>query len=191
MLVNNSTDRAWNSKFIGEGSIDVGGPYRETFFEMCKGKINIINILTELQSHALPLLLATSNHKNDFGEHRDKWIPSPSATSPTHIKMFEFVGALIGMSIRCSQILNLNFPSLFWKSLIDEPLDRSDLNMVDSYCLQMLDGIKNLSQTLPEKEFQEYHDQKFVTSLSDGNEVELVPGGKNRVLTKDNADEFV
>ena len=55
----------------------------------------------------------------------------------------------------------------------------------------MLDGIKNLSQTLPEREFQEYHDQKFVTSLSDGNEVELVPGGKNRVLTKDNADEFV
>jgi hypothetical protein len=36
MLVNNSTDRAWNSKFIGEGSIDVGGPYRETFFEICR-----------------------------------------------------------------------------------------------------------------------------------------------------------
>ena len=51
MMVNNSTDRAWNSKFVGEGSIDVGGPYRETFFEMCK----------ELQSHALPLLLPTSN----------------------------------------------------------------------------------------------------------------------------------
>jgi E3 ubiquitin-protein ligase HERC2 len=75
MMVNNSTDRAWNSKFIGEGSIDVGGPYRETFFEMCR----------ELQSHALPLLLKTSNHKNDFGEHRDKWIPNPSSTSPTHI----------------------------------------------------------------------------------------------------------
>ena len=59
--------------------------------------------------------------------------------------MFEFVGALIGMSIRCSQILNLNFPSLIWKKLIDEPLDRSDLNMIDSYCLQMLDGIKNMA----------------------------------------------
>ncbi len=75
MMVNNSTDRAWNSKFIGEGSIDVGGPYRETFFEMCR----------ELQSPCLPLLIKTSNHKNDFGEHRDKWIPSPAATSPTHI----------------------------------------------------------------------------------------------------------
>lgn len=51
MLVNNSTDRAWNSKFIGEGSIDVGGPYRETFHEMCK----------ELQSHAIPLLIKTPN----------------------------------------------------------------------------------------------------------------------------------
>jgi len=47
----------------------------------------------------------------------------------------------------------LNFPSLFWKKLIDEPLDRSDLNMVDTYCLQMIDGIKNMSQSLSEKEF--------------------------------------
>lgn len=36
MLINNSNERAWNSKFVGEGSIDVGGPYRETFYEMCK-----------------------------------------------------------------------------------------------------------------------------------------------------------
>lgn len=82
--------------------------------------------------------------------------------------MFEFVGALIGMSIRCSQILNLNFPSLFWKKLIDEPLDRSDLNIIDSYCLKMLDDVKNGAQTLTEREFQEYHEHKFVTTLTDG-----------------------
>jgi hypothetical protein len=34
---------------------------------------------------------------------------------------------------------------MFWKMMIDEPLDRSDLNMLDSYCVQMLDGIKNLA----------------------------------------------
>jgi len=92
LMINNSTDRAWNSKFIGEGSIDVGGPYRECIHEICK----------ELQSHVLPLLIPTQNQKNDFGEHRDKWLPAPSATSPSHIAMFEFLGALIGMSIRCS-----------------------------------------------------------------------------------------
>ncbi len=75
--------------------------------------------------------------------------------------------------------------------MIDEPLDRSDLNMLDSYCVQMLDGIKNLAQTLPEKEFQEYHDQKFVTCLSDGSEIELVPGGKNKLLTQENAADYV
>jgi hypothetical protein len=51
LMINNSTDRAWNSKFIGEGSIDVGGPYRETIHEICK----------ELQSHVLPLLIPTQN----------------------------------------------------------------------------------------------------------------------------------
>ena len=86
----------------------------------------------ELQSHALPLLLNASSHKIYFVEHRDKWIPDPSSTSPTHIQIFEFVGALIGMSIRCSQIMNLNFQTLFWKKLIDQPLDRSDLKMIDS-----------------------------------------------------------
>mmetsp|Transcript_9500 Transcript_9500/g.9068 ORF Transcript_9500/g.9068 Transcript_9500/m.9068 type:complete len:231 (-) Transcript_9500:40-732(-) len=55
----------------------------------------------------------------------------------------------------------------------------------------MLDGIKNLALTLPEKEFQEYHDQKFVTCLSDGTEIELVPGGKNKILTKENALDYV
>lgn len=30
-----------------------------------------------------------------------------------------------------------------------------------------------------------------MTTISDGTEVELVPGGKNRVLTKENANEFV
>lgn len=38
LRVNNSSDRAFNAKFIGEGSIDVGGPYRETIYEICKGK---------------------------------------------------------------------------------------------------------------------------------------------------------
>jgi len=92
LMINNSTDRAWTSKFIGEGSIDAGGPYRETLNDLCK----------ELQSHALPLFIPTQNQKNDFGEHRDKWVPCPSACSPSHMQMFEFLGALIGMSIRCS-----------------------------------------------------------------------------------------
>ena len=55
----------------------------------------------------------------------------------------------------------------------------------------MLDGIKNMAQTLSDKEFQEYHDHKFVTTISDGTEVELVPGGRNRILTKENASEYV
>jgi len=57
--------------------------------------------------------------------------------------------------------------------------------------VQMLDGIKNLAQTLPEEEFQANHDQKFVTCLSDGTEIELVPGGKNKIITKENAKEYV
>ena len=51
----------------------------------------------------------------------------------------------------------------------------------------MLDGIKNMAQTLFEREFREYHDHKYVTNISNGGEVELVPGGRNKMLSKDNA----
>lgn len=44
----NSTDsQMFSVSFAGEGSIDVGGPFRET----------LTNIVNELESHALPLLI--------------------------------------------------------------------------------------------------------------------------------------
>ena len=48
-----------------------------------------------------------------------------------------------------------------------------------------------MAQTLSGRELQEYNDHKFVTNISDGNEVELVPGGRNRVLSRENAAEYV
>lgn len=44
-------------QFVGEASIDVGGPYREAISQMC----------TELQSGALSLLIPSPNQKNDGG----------------------------------------------------------------------------------------------------------------------------
>lgn len=52
----------FNVDFIGEASIDVGGPYRDVISQIC----------IELQSTALPLFIPSPNQKNDSGQNREK-----------------------------------------------------------------------------------------------------------------------
>jgi len=97
-------------EFKGEGSIDAGGPYRDTLTNMCK----------ELQSGVLPLLIATPNNKNNHGQNRECWMVNPGALSPTHLELFKFFGYFIGMAIRSQQALPLDLAPIFWKLLIEE-----------------------------------------------------------------------
>ena len=55
--VNSVDSQILKVEFKGEGSIDAGGPYRET----------LTNICNELQSAVLPLLIPTPNNKNNHG----------------------------------------------------------------------------------------------------------------------------
>ena len=47
MQKNGTEDKAWRANFVGEGSIDAGGPYRES----------ITNICDEMMSNFLPLFI--------------------------------------------------------------------------------------------------------------------------------------
>jgi hypothetical protein len=57
-------ERAFKAYFRGEGSIDDGGPLRESYDFAC----------VELQTSTLPLLIPTSNNKNAHGEMRHCYI---------------------------------------------------------------------------------------------------------------------
>lgn len=71
----NSTDsQMFTCNFAGEGAQDVGGPFREM----------LTNIVTELESPALPLLITTVNNRMDHGFSRDSFTLNPDANSPTH-----------------------------------------------------------------------------------------------------------
>ena len=67
-------ENPFSVQFIGEASIDIGGPYREAISQIC----------SELQSSALPLLLPSPNQKNDSGQFREKWVLNPSANTLIH-----------------------------------------------------------------------------------------------------------
>ena len=118
-------------KFKSEGGVDAGGLFRET----------LDHVSGELQSQCLPLLIPTPNNKTSMGEEREKWTINPSSTQPMHLQLYEFFGNILGMSIRLMHLLPLNLPSSFWKQVIEEPVDISDLKLIDAYCVQCLEVI--------------------------------------------------
>ena len=102
---NDVDSQAWNTRFAGEGSIDVGGSFREC----------LCNTLKELESDSLPLLIKTVNNRNDHGLDRDCYTLNPASTTPTHQELFIFMGYLLGFAIRAKSPLNWHFPAYFWK----------------------------------------------------------------------------
>ena len=57
-------DRVFRANFKGEGSIDAGGPYRET----------MENISKELSSSVLPILIPTENQRHEIGAMRECFV---------------------------------------------------------------------------------------------------------------------
>lgn len=123
---------AFKTFFEGEGSDDWGGPFRET----------LANMVEELESDVLPLLIKTSNHRNEHGSYKDCFIPNPCATSPSHETMFKLMGSLLGFNLRTKSSLDWHFPPLFWKMLLEEPLSLGDFEDSDTYSYQMLREIR-------------------------------------------------
>jgi hypothetical protein len=80
----NSTDsQMFSVSLAGEGSIDVGGPFRET----------LTNMVAELETDALPLLIKTPNNRNEHGSSRDCFCLNPASITPTHAELFIFRGS--------------------------------------------------------------------------------------------------
>lgn len=89
--------------------------------------------------------------------------------------MLEFLGALIGMSVRSGILMSLSLPGFFWKQLTDEPLTIEDLKEIDSMTVTILNDLKSMA----EEDFAKgYEELNFTTILSNGEEIELIPSGK-------------
>eukprot|EP00960_Hanusia_phi_P049411 759541-Hanusia_phi.AAC.3 len=118
-----SGNQAWITTFEGEGGSDHGGLFRESVREIC----------AELQSMngSLKLFVPCPNQRMCIGENQDKWIPNVFSTSTLHLKMFRFVGALMGMAIRTNSLLELDLSSLVWKRLVGELGNLSDVFRMD------------------------------------------------------------
>jgi len=186
--------RLWKVRFVGEGSVDAGGPYRESLSDAVK----------ELHMPHLGLFVPCSNQQAGNRGHvdssttihnMDKFVPSPAAVRPLHARMYCFVGKLMGIALRTKAALPFFFPPLFWKRLCGHPVSRADLKGIDLYLVDYLDVVtKELARPGGSaSSFDErFGDRTFVTkSVTGGKQVELGIGGRKRHLSLSNAGEFV
>lgn len=113
--------RVWKVKFVGEGLDDCGGGYSESISEM----------MSELQSGALPLLLETPNARGDVGVNRDCFMLNPHASSDYHLRLFRFLGNVLGIAIRTGEAIDLNLAPPMWKLIAGLALTQADVEEMD------------------------------------------------------------
>lgn len=175
-------ERAWKVVFVGEHSDDYGGPYRNCLDAIC----------AELQSPMLPLFVPCPNQKSKIGFNQDKYVPRPSTNLPHQLAMFEFVGKLMGIAIRTRNLLNLDLPTIIWKSIVQEPITRADVVAIDAVAFRVLTHIRRVEcdLSISSDMFEEVLCLNFMVTSSAGDEVELVPGGADQPVTFCNRKQF-
>ncbi|TYZ68588.1 hypothetical protein PybrP1_010076 [[Pythium] brassicae (nom. inval.)] len=168
-----SKGRLFSVKFRGEEGVDWGGVYREGANSM----------VDDLFSAHFSLFVLCPNGQHDTGGNRAMYLPNPKCTSPVAVQMFEFVGKLLGISLRTRGDFPFAFPSLVWKQLLGQPLAASDLEGTDAMFVQMLDGIRRCERDgiRTDAEFDAAFaglDLRFTVFDCNGHEAELVDGGR-------------
>ena len=163
LRVYNSNTKAWSCQMLGEGSIDAGGPYRDS----------VTNIAEELHSSCLPLLVPTQNNKNKHGLYMDCWTINPASTTATHLEMYKFMGALLGMAFRSGTVMDMKLTPLFWKKLAGEQITIEDLKLSDIYAVQTINTLAENKKEYPKETFEMAIDLTFTTPLSNGETVPI------------------
>eukprot|EP00762_Andalucia_godoyi_P002409 ANDGO_02828.mRNA.1 putative E3 ubiquitin-protein ligase HERC2 len=169
-------DRAFKVTFVGEGSDDYGGPYRDALTQM----------VAELQDGTSSgLLMRTPNGISDAGDSREKFMPSPNACTPYDLEQYKFLGRLIGVALRSKNHLALDLSNHLWKSMVGLSLDRADLRSVDEFAVHFTDSLRELSGPDAEETFHSLIESSctWVVKLADGSETALIGNGKQNVVS--------
>uniref|UniRef100_K3WUL9 HECT domain-containing protein n=1 Tax=Globisporangium ultimum (strain ATCC 200006 / CBS 805.95 / DAOM BR144) TaxID=431595 RepID=K3WUL9_GLOUD len=165
--------------FAGENVVGEGGPYRQLFND----------ISNELLSPGNPLFIPTQNNFMKIGEYRERYIPKPSSISKDMLKMYEFVGLLMGCCLRTGVRLNIRLAPIVWKMLVKQSLAFTDLESVD---FSLCESLKYLETLVAEGGLasDDVIYESFTSTLSDGTVVELKPNGSSIPVTKENCKDY-
>jgi len=178
-----STDRVFHIQFEKESGIDAGGVFRE-------GVTRIIEDLFLVND--FNLLTLTPNMDSFLPNHR-------LFNDSLSIQMLEFVGKLMGMSLRAKLTLPFSFPSILWKLLIGEQVGIGDLYDIDpdtarhiDHLMSFLDSSQNIdsSKASFDEKYGEGSEFYFCFINGDGVEEGLIENGHSVQVTFSNLQAY-
>lgn len=173
--------RAWFSKFVREPAIDDGGLYRETISTICD----------ELNSSCVPIFVPCSNGLVNQGMYRETLVANQCCTGPPYDHWYQFVGRLMGIATQNLQaVFPLNLSPYLWRLLVNERPELNDLVLFDLATFRTVEYIRNFKNS--EEFTQTFHDTTFTSICCDTGKkmIELIPNGKDIIVTFDRKDEF-
>lgn len=75
---------------------------------------------------------------------------NPKATNSYQLGLYEFIGVLMGCSIRTGAHLALDMPQMVWRQLVGQDISMSDLEKVDE---RFCDFITHIQECPDEQSF--------------------------------------
>ncbi|KAM0675079.1 hypothetical protein GVAV_001419 [Gurleya vavrai] len=147
--------------FKNEEGVDSGG-IRKEFFQL---------VSEEMQEDEELFV-----HKNNI-----IWIRN----NETRLGDFEILGKLIGIALYNDVILNIPFPSMFFKKILDKEIDLGDLSEIEPEIYNTLCNIEKLSSS------ELNHAELTFRICYDGGVFDLMPEGDLINLTKQNVNSFI
>jgi hypothetical protein len=104
--------------------------------------------------------------------------PVGPALRGTRLRCYYHFGQLMGLALRSRVPLPLALSPLAWKPLVGETRTTDDLSTVDRNLTVAIECFQQIGELgVTSSNFEDLFDQMYVGRMSDGTEVELVPGG--------------
>lgn len=160
--------------FRGEEGVDAGGLTREWYEILAREMFNANYGLFKLSEDG------TTLQPN----------PNSGVANPDHLSYFRFVGRVLGKAITDGQLLDAHFTRSFYKHMLGLPVTYHDIEAVDPTFYKSLNDILNMEIDDLYLELYFVAEQENLLGGTT-TEVELVPGGKDIVVTDANKWEYV
>lgn len=171
---------SFNVRLIGEEVHGTSGSFRHFLSQVAK----------ELSSPLLNLLIPCASSSGS--RNKGKCVLKPGPMTYSEERLLEFLGQLLGVTIRADIPIGLDLLGSFWKCLVKANLDQvMDLQEAD---ILTYNYIKKIEMVESESELQalcaDVYSQFTYSSLT-GQEVELIPHGKSILVFWENRHDYV
>lgn len=157
-------------KFIGEQGVDEGGVKKEFFMLLIRQ-------------------LFDPNY-GMFKYNEDKRIFWFNLYSFESTLKFELIGILFGLAIFNDVIIDIKFPSLIYKKLLNIPCSLEDFNDIDSEIYNSLVFLKNTNDNNLEEALGSSFEIE-VENFGHRETIELKEGGKDILISQSNKQEYI